>query len=114
MSTYRISDQLAGWLDDELGKQAFGEDFRYDIGWRTVQTKQGALCMHDIVVTLRHPLVGHKPITAVCSVVVTPTNENEIRAGVAQVLTGLRERHRTILQQLKGSKPATVGPSLLS
>jgi hypothetical protein len=111
-----MSDQLSGWLDDEIGKQAFGEDFRYDTGWQVIGTKQGAMVVHNVAVTMRHPVIGHNPFTAVFKVPAPMMSEEPVREGMRQTIAGLRERHRAYLGQLKnaGAPPVTQGPSPFS
>lgn len=111
-----ITAQLTEWIGDELGKQSFGEDFSWDIGWSAVPTDQGQACYHNVVVCLRHPLIGHNPLTGVFRVVPGARTEEAVREATRRAAASLRAGHRGILQQLKDGKPKppTRGPTPFS
>lgn len=110
-----ISDQLKEWLDEEIEKQQFAEDFRFDIRWSLVPTPQGKMMAHEVAITLRHPLPGSPPLVAPLVVAGTQVTQEAVSEAAAQAMAALRVRSRTILRQLRGGPkpPAMRGPAQL-
>lgn len=113
MTAVRTSELLATWVASEIEAQALGEDFGYETSWRLARTPQGAPVMsYDVVVTLRHPLLGQHPLTAHAPVPAQAVIEATVREVVAGMMALLRTQHRDLLAGLKkGTAQSFTGPA---
>lgn len=109
-----IAAEIRGWVDDEIDKQAFGEDFGFAVTLAAVMQPgpQGPVRVPvwTVLITMKSPLLGEGPLYhGPVPVGFTVPNEETVRAEVAKGLQQLRDLAASKL----GRKPAQV-PALMN
>ena len=102
-----IISEAEGWAEDEIGRQAFGEEYGYAVSLAavTVQTPQGPrqMPMWTLFLTARNPALGEGPLYHGPVPVGSPKPvEADVRAQVADGVRQLRELARSKLAGSNG------------
>jgi hypothetical protein len=92
MTVYSISDRMAGWITDQIGKEdpLDGDEWGYGLSLDTVQTPAGNTAAWVILVSLRAPFLGRPPIAASMKLTGMPP-EPLIRQVVKKLVSDLRQ-----------------------
>jgi hypothetical protein len=106
-----IVTQAETWIEDEIAKQRFGEEFGFAVimGSAAVQTPQGIgqVPMWMLLITARNPLVKEGPLYHGPVPIGFPQpQEKHVRAEVAKGLRALRDLAASRLATTNGHAPA--------
>jgi hypothetical protein len=93
MSAYSVSaDRIGAWIADELDAQsAFsGDEFGYGITMIPVPQPRGTAITWFVLVTLRHPLLGHDALGASSQIQANEPGEAQVREVARESAASLR------------------------
>jgi hypothetical protein len=88
-----------------IEKQSFGEDFGFDCAPSAVQTPAGIAVFYTLVITKKHPLLGHGPLANITRIPAAEPTAEQVEEVVADAIRQLRE----LSAQIMAKKPA-LGP----
>jgi len=104
-----IHAEALGWVLDEIGKQAMGEQFGAAVTWAPmpVQTPQGVVTVPGwlLLITARNPLLGEGPLHHMANLGMPRPVEGSTRGEVAKGLRMLRDLAATKLARPNGQAP---------
>ena len=108
-----IHAEVLGWVLDQIGKQAFSEDYgaAVSFGAAPLQTPQGQriVPVWTLLITARNPLLGQGPLFHGPVPIGSPRPvEADVRAAVTEGLRLLRDLAASQLAGSNGKAPAGV------
>jgi hypothetical protein len=102
-----ISREVEEWVEDEIGKQRFGEDYSYAVtlGATVAQTLEGPQQIPTwmLLVTTRSPILSEGPLFhGPVPIGAARPKESDVREQVAEGIRQLRELFRSKLAGANG------------
>jgi hypothetical protein len=106
MAAEDIRAQVQAWVEDEIGKQCFGEAFGWSLGWfpAPVPTPGGAVVIPawQLLITCHNPVLGEGPLYHIAQLGYPRPKEDDVRREIADGLRQLRDLAASKLSGLNG------------
>ena len=107
-----ISAQVSAWVQDEMNKQRFGEDFGWSVSWgpQPVPTPGGMVVIPvwQALITCRNPLLGQGELFLLVQLGAPRPKEDDVRRQIADGVRQLRELAASKLSGANGHRKAAI------
>jgi len=106
MAAEDIGAQVTAWVEDEIGKQCFGEAYGWSLAWgpAPVQTPGGVVVVPawTLALTCRNPVLGEGELYHLAQLGAPRPKEADVRREIADGLRQLRDLAASKLPGLNG------------